>query len=478
MSVASIGSAVAGGARSATEQRVSLQTIVILLLLIEGALFVLSAIAPSFYLKTLGLLTYSDVEFERQLKAAGFGLVIYLIAARLFPVYSPAHVLDTKLNIKRLVLVCIATFSSLVAIAAATKTTEIHSRLWFFGWTVSATELIIFARLCVLIQVKRKLQRGAYVFRALSLGIGALPLSEHELRLHTNNKMHTVRSSTVISADELISLSELIRTEDIDQVFISVPWSAIPTLTSQITNLRSLAVDIFLCCHDERLRGEILEVQHLGDGLAIQAGFRPLAGWASWVKRCEDIVFSFLILAIASPVIAITALAIKLETRGPILFQQTRKGLNGKHFRLFKFRSMYMDHTDLHAERQTSKHDPRVTRVGRLIRRLSIDELPQLLNVLEGSMSIVGPRPHALQTSAEGRRLEDIVDYYALRHRVKSGITGWAQVNGFRGELDSIQKLEARVHHDIYYLENWSLWLDLNIILRTAVQVIFDRKAY
>jgi lipopolysaccharide/colanic/teichoic acid biosynthesis glycosyltransferase len=139
---------------------------------------------------------------------------------------------------------------------------------------------------------------------------------------------------------------------------------------------------------------------------------------------------------------------------------------------------MYVDQTDLHASRQTSKDDPRVTRVGRIIRRLSIDELPQLWNVLEGSMSIVGPRPHALQTSAEGNALEHVVDYYASRHRVKSGITGWAQVNGLRGELNSKEKLKARVDYDLYYIANWSIWLDLKIVARTASQLIFPRNAY
>jgi polysaccharide biosynthesis protein PslA len=270
----------------------------------------------------------------------------------------------------------------------------------------------------------------------------------------------------------------LIRTEGVDQVFISAPWNVMPKLASKITKLRFLAVDIFLCCIDERLQGEILEVQQLGDGLAIQAGFRPIAGWHSWTKRCEDVVISLLGLAIMSPIIAITAIAIKLESRGPIFFRQIREGLNGAYFELLKFRSMYADQTDLHAVQQTSKNDPRVTRVGRIIRRLSIDELPQLLNVLEGSMSIVGPRPHALQTSAEGKELEHVVDYYASRHRVKSGITGWAQINGFRGELNSVKKLKARVNHDLYYIENWSVWFDLKIIVRTAAQLVFDCKAY
>jgi lipopolysaccharide/colanic/teichoic acid biosynthesis glycosyltransferase len=139
---------------------------------------------------------------------------------------------------------------------------------------------------------------------------------------------------------------------------------------------------------------------------------------------------------------------------------------------------MLIEQTDAHGSRQTSKGDPRVTRVGRFIRRFSIDELPQLFNVLQGSMSLVGPRPHPLRMSTEGKALQDVVDYYASRHRVRSGITGWAQVNGLRGEANSIEKPRARVDHDLYYIQNWSIWLDLKIIMRTAATLVFDSKAY
>lgn len=139
---------------------------------------------------------------------------------------------------------------------------------------------------------------------------------------------------------------------------------------------------------------------------------------------------------------------------------------------------MYTEQTDPNAALQTGKDDPRVTRVGRLIRRSSMDELPQFFNVLKGSMSVVGPRPHALGTRAEGQRLEELVDSYAARHRYKPGLTGWAQINGLRGELNSVEKLKRRVEHDIEYIENWSIWLDLKIILRTLMLVVYDPTAY
>jgi Undecaprenyl-phosphate glucose phosphotransferase len=478
MTVASFASE--GLARSASPagSRVSLQHTVVTFLLIEVTLFFLCAVGAKYYLELSGLSTFSLEQFEAQLRAAAIGAVIYLVAARLYPIYSPAHILDTRLNLKRLPVVLIITFSSLLTLAASIKTTQSYSRLWFFTWSVSAIELIVFARLCCLIWIKGKLQDGACVYRALCIGIGAQPLTSEQLLAYTGSKTQAVKCSVLADAEDIDALTEVIRRENIDQIYISVPWNILPELASKLTKLRYLAVDIFLFCNDERLQKELSSVLELGDGLALQAGICPIGGWDRWIKRCADLVISVLGLILTSPLMLITAIAIKLESAGPILFRQTREGLNGTHFQLLKFRSMYAHQTDAHAAQQTSKKDSRVTRVGRMIRRLSIDELPQLLNVLEGSMSIVGPRPHALKTNAAGNALEQVVDYYASRHRVKSGMTGWAQVNGLRGELDSVEKLKARVDHDLHYIENWSIWLDMKIIARTAAIVIFDRHAY
>jgi polysaccharide biosynthesis protein PslA len=172
------------------------------------------------------------------------------------------------------------------------------------------------------------------------------------------------------------------------------------------------------------------------------------------------------------------ALALKIESPGPVIFRQMRAGFNGSVFEIWKFRSMYTSQTDQEARRQTSKDDPRVTPVGRFIRATSFDELPQFFNVLQGTMSVVGPRPHALKTSTGGKLLEEVVDKYAFRHRVKPGLTGWAQVNGLRGELDSADKLKRRVTFDLQYIDNWSLGFDLKIVLRTVLKLFYDPSAY
>jgi exopolysaccharide biosynthesis polyprenyl glycosylphosphotransferase len=199
---------------------------------------------------------------------------------------------------------------------------------------------------------------------------------------------------------------------------------------------------------------------------------------ASFAKRAMDIVGAAIALFLLAPLMILTAIAIRLETRGPVFFRQTRTGLNQQPFQIWKFRSMYSADADFGGERQTSVNDARVTRVGRVIRRLSIDELPQLFNVLQGTMSLVGPRPHALNTKVLGKNLEVAVPAYPLRHRVKPGLTGWAQVIGLRGELDELWKAERRVAYDLDYIGRWSLAFDIRILLMTVLLVLRDPAAY
>ena len=169
-----------------------------------------------------------------------------------------------------------------------------------------------------------------------------------------------------------------------------------------------------------------------------------------------------------SPVLLVISVAIKLDSRGPVLFRQKRYGFNNNLIDVYKFRTMYHDKQDDDAEKLTTRDDPRVTRVGAFLRRTSLDELPQFFNVLKGDMSVVGPRPHPIKAKAAGRLYDKVVQEYAMRHRVKPGITGWAQVNGWRGETDTEEKIMKRVEHDLYYIDNWSLLFDFRIILQTV----------
>jgi lipopolysaccharide/colanic/teichoic acid biosynthesis glycosyltransferase len=205
---------------------------------------------------------------------------------------------------------------------------------------------------------------------------------------------------------------------------------------------------------------------------------RALGGWPGTLKRAEDLAIGALLLVLVAPVLLVIAVLIKLDSKGPVLFRQPRVGRGNRIFEILKFRTMYVEYADFGAERQTCRGDRRVTRIGAVLRRSSLDELPQLLNVLGGSMSIVGPRPHALCTTVGGTLLEKAVPAYPLRHRVKPGITGLAQVNGCRGELNSVEKLSRRVDLDLEYIENWSLGLDLRILGKTARVVLGDPNAY
>jgi exopolysaccharide biosynthesis polyprenyl glycosylphosphotransferase len=205
---------------------------------------------------------------------------------------------------------------------------------------------------------------------------------------------------------------------------------------------------------------------------------RPLMGWGLFLKNVFDRVIASAAIVMLAPVMLAVAIAIRLESKGPILFKQKRYGFNNELIEVFKFRSMYANRCDAHAATLVSKGDRRVTRVGRLIRKTSLDELPQLFNVLTGQLSLVGPRPHATQAKAADTLYEQVVDGYFARHRVRPGITGWAQINGWRGETDTREKIEQRVKHDLDYIDHWSLMLDVKILARTPFALLKGENAY
>ena len=205
---------------------------------------------------------------------------------------------------------------------------------------------------------------------------------------------------------------------------------------------------------------------------------QPMEGWRATVKRAADFTFAALILLLHALPMCLIALAIKLESPGPVFFRQQRIGWGNRPFELLKFRTMLHHAPDTGRLRQTRQHDPRVTRIGALLRRTSFDELPQLLHVLRGEMSLVGPRPHAPGSCAGGTPFEQLSDWYPMRHHVRPGMTGLAQVRGWRGETDTSEKLLRRLGSDLEYIENWSLGLDFLILARTVLAVLCQRNAY
>lgn len=273
-------------------------------------------------------------------------------------------------------------------------------------------------------------------------------------------------------------LARLVREERITQILVALPWSADSRIGQVVRELRRMSVKVLLVPDMIAFRHARQRVTEVAGLPMFNVSERPLDGWSPMIKRIEDLVLASLALLAAAPVMLLVAVAIKLDSPGPVLFRQKRYGYNNRLIEVFKFRSMYTDRSDANAERQTTRHDDRVTRVGRIIRKTSLDELPQLFNVLLGSMSMVGPRPHATATKAAGILFEDAVTEYTARHRVKPGITGLAQINGYRGETDTLEKIEKRVAFDLHYIENWSVWFDLYILARTVPALLFTKEVY
>jgi Undecaprenyl-phosphate glucose phosphotransferase len=266
---------------------------------------------------------------------------------------------------------------------------------------------------------------------------------------------------------------EFARRTRIDLVLFALPISAETRILEMLKKLWVLPVDIRLSAHTNKLRFRPRSYSYLGKVPTLDVFEAPITDWDLVMKWLFDHVAGAIILLLALPVMALVALAIKLDSPGPVLFRQKRFGFNNERIDVFKFRSLYHHHADPTASKVVTKNDSRVTRVGRFIRKSSLDELPQLFNVVfKSNLSLVGPRPHAVQGKLQSQLFDEAVDGYFARHRVKPGITGWAQINGWRGEVDSEEKIQKRVEFDLYYIENWSVLFDLYILLKTPLALI------
>src|SRR5579871_3688629 len=278
------------------------------------------------------------------------------------------------------------------------------------------------------------------------------------------------------TVDDLV---EFARATRVDLVIFALPISAENRILQMLKKLWVLPVDIRLAAHTNKLRFRPRSYSYIGHVPVLDVFDKPIADWDVVLKAAFDKVLGAAALIALSPVLLLTALAVKLDSKGPVLFKQKRYGFNNELIEIYKFRSMYADQADVNADKLVTVGDPRVTRVGRFIRKTSLDELPQLFNVVfAGNLSLVGPRPHAVHAKAENRIYDEAVDGYFARHRVKPGITGWAQINGWRGETDSQEKIQRRVEHDLFYIENWSILFDLYILARTPFALLNWERAY
>jgi Undecaprenyl-phosphate glucose phosphotransferase len=380
-----------------------------------------------------------------------------------------------------------------MAVSFFAKAGDLYSRAWLGTFYVLGLLTLIVFRRCLFLLVRRWTREGRLDRRTVVVGAdtnGETLINSLAAQRDSDVRVIGVfddrgdnRTSPVCdgvpklgTVDDLV---EFARRTRVDLVIFSLPISAENRILQMLKKLWVLPVDIRLSAHTNKLRFRPRSYSYIGNVPVLDVFDRPIADWDVVMKWLFDKVVGTLALICLSPVMALVAIAIKFDSKGPVLFKQKRYGFNNELVEVYKFRSMYVDHADATASKLVTRDDPRVTRVGRFIRKTSLDELPQLFNVIfTGNLSLVGPRPHAVHAKAEDRLYDEAVDGYFARHRVKPGLTGWAQINGWRGETDSHQKIQRRVEHDLYYIENWSILFDLYILARTPFAILRGESAY
>ncbi|MGN6467046.1 MAG: undecaprenyl-phosphate glucose phosphotransferase [Rhizobiaceae bacterium] len=395
-------------------------------------------------------------------------------------------------NLGKLLIVWAGAFALLALAGFLLKVSQEFSRAWFGEWFVSGFVALLALRLVVSRLMRRWARNGTMERRAVIVGGGAE--AEGLIRSVEQQPFNDIRICGIFDdRDErrspplvagypklgnILELIEFARIARIDMLIVSLPMTAETRVLSMLKRLWVLPVDIRLSAHSNRLRFRPRAYSFIGSVPMLDIFDKPINDWDSVAKRAFDIVFSLIGIALFSPIMAAAAIAIRLESKGPVIFRQKRHGFNNEVIEVYKFRSMYIDQCDPTARNAVVKNDPRVTRVGRFIRKTSIDELPQFFNSLFGSLSLVGPRPHAISAQSHNKLYHEVVDGYFARHRVKPGVTGWAQINGWRGEIDTDEKIRMRTEYDLAYIENWSLWFDLRILLLTPVRLLNTEHAY
>jgi Undecaprenyl-phosphate glucose phosphotransferase len=373
------------------------------------------------------------------------------------------------------------------------KAGEMFSRVWLGCYYVGGLVALVASRKVLFLLVRKWTREGRLTRRTVIVGGGSAGESViKELRRQKDSGVKVIglfddrsdeRSGLDCAGERKLGivddLVEFGRRTRVDLVIFSLPIAAEDRILQMLKKLWVLPVDIRLAAHANKLRFRPRSYSYIGDVPVLDVFDRPIADWDVVMKWLFDKLIGGLLLVLALPVMTAIAIAIKFESRGPVLFKQKRYGFNNDLIEVYKFRSMYTDSADATASKLVTKDDPRVTKVGRFIRKTSLDELPQLINVvLKGNLSLVGPRPHAVNAKAESRLYDEAVDGYFARHRVKPGITGWAQVNGWRGETDTHAKIQQRVEHDLYYIENWSVLFDLYILAKTPLALFKTENAY
>lgn len=427
-------------------------------------------------------------KFESYTIAGLSAVVIFGLFGRFTDIYTSWSGRPLRDEFFRITVAWLLTFLSLIFIAFVTKTTEQFSRVVLVAWLVSTPLLLILSRY-ILRQIFAHLRQLGINNRKVAI-VGMTQNGLHfaqdlesspEFGYHVvgfyDDRKERVHDEILEHYEHLGDFNELItsaRNGEWDQIYIALPVEARKRVLFLLNQLSDSATPIRLLPDyftTNLLQSKFIEI---ADNPVLCIYDSPFSADHALVKRIEDLFFGSIILALISPILLIIALAVKFTSTGPIIFKQNRYGQKGEKIRVWKFRTMTVceDGADV---KQATKGDSRYTPIGEFLRKTSLDELPQFFNVIQGTMSIVGPRPHAV---AHNEQYRNIIPGYMLRHMIKPGITGWAQINGWRGETNTIYKMRKRVEFDLEYMREWSLWLDIKIIFLTVFRGFTDKNAY
>ncbi len=419
-----------------------------------------------------------------------------IISSLVLPVFlrdrqlgATAHILTTLRMLRLLATRLALVICGVLALAFFTRSFGGLSRIWLVTFTTLTLVTTGTSRAVLLSHAKRSGWRGA--FRDVIALVGSGSLADclvDRIRARSaglidvagvfDDVPHDHAPGPYGLAGSLDDLIELCRKRVVDRVIVTFSASQELRLESLVRRLKALDVEVTLC---PQMVGafSLCERLELLDGIpVIVLANRPIRSWGRVAKMLEDRFLGGLLLVAVLPVFAIVALLVYIGSPGPVFFRQRRHGWNNTEFEVFKFRTMTWQRPSDSPIEQTKRNDKRVTRFGRFLRRSSLDELPQLLNVLLGEMSLVGPRPHPVTMRTEDQLGDEIIAEYAHRHRVKPGITGWAQVNGCRGATETVDQVRERVRYDLEYIENWSILFDLKILVMTPLQLVLGRNAF
>ncbi|MFZ2587752.1 MAG: undecaprenyl-phosphate glucose phosphotransferase [Alphaproteobacteria bacterium] len=452
----------------------------------EPALLILCSILA--YLLRLGFVPMPTVYIGITL----LGAFTYVFLAGMAGLYQHVRLYHVGWAVPRILGTVAGVFAVIIALMFLLKISTTFSRVWLVIWLLMFVSIIGIVRFVVQRVIWQNIGTGQWARRVAVLGVNDKafnfiryfdnePTGEARLMgiygLPGDNMGTDIRQTSLYKGD-LEALHQACKQGLVDDVIITLDFDYHPQAETLLDTLYQLTVNIYYCLPLPlfgRVGGSEGGIAHIPLMLLFR---RPLEGPARAMKRGLDIVVSALLIFLLAPVLLLAALAVKLSSPGPVFFKQKRNGFNGDEFGMYKFRSMRMGEAPKDAagkEMQATKEDPRITAVGRILRRTSIDELPQLLNILHGDMSLVGPRPHAV---SHNTYYENLINRYASRHKMKPGLTGWAQVSGLRGETETVDKMAKRVEYDIWYIENWSFWMDIRILILTPLVVLFQKQAY